>query len=146
MEIKKVVKEVYETSDGKVFDNIKDAEKHETQIKSLKYFLVVWGADLTEGRTWGNNRSYILVNTKHSHEEFAEILCFYQFGTKHQFCQGVFGSNAIMPYWSIKPVLELDSSIKVEFAVEERFAEQKIYGEGCWDLRDKTKIKKIKNR
>jgi hypothetical protein len=143
--VKVVTKEVYEATDGSIFDSKEKAERHEKDIQNMKYFLVMWGADLTEGRSWYNNKSYIAVNTGGSHYEFAEILCFSKFGTPSQFCQGVFGSNAIMPYWKLQVVDKLDSNIKIEFAVEDRFVNKKIYGEGLWDLTNKDK-KKIQLR
>jgi hypothetical protein len=148
MTIKTITKEVFETEDGNIFDTKEKAEQHTQKLKDLKYYLVTWGADLTEGRCWGDYKSYIAVNTNGSHYEFAEILCFSKFGSPNQFCQGVFGNNAIMPYWRLNPtqVSELNPSIKVDFAVEDRFVGNKIYSEGLWDLRDKDGKKKIQFR
>jgi hypothetical protein len=145
--VKVITKEVYETEDGKIFESAEKAAKHEKELKSLKYFLVQWGADLTEGRSWGDRKSYIAVNVKNYHYDFAYILCVSKFGSPHQFCQGVFGSNAIMPYWNLAstPSTKLEPYIKVDFAVEERFADKEIYGEGLWDLSGKDK-KKIPTR
>ena len=145
--VKVITREVFETTDGSVFDSKEKAEQHEKQLKDLKYFRVTWGADLTEGRNWGHNNSYIAVNACGSHYEFAEILCFSKFGSPSQFCQGVFGSNAMMPYWKLhaSPVAVLDTSVHIDFAVEDRFASNKIYGEGLWDLTetDKKKIRVV---
>jgi hypothetical protein len=136
-----VTKQVFEAEDGSIFDSKEKAEQHEKELKSLKYFLVTWGADLTEGRSCLGNRSYIAVNANASHRDFAVILCHSKFGSPFQFCQGVFGSNAIMPYWRLSddPTVKLDESIKIDFAVEERFASKKIYGVGLWDLSSSEK-------
>jgi hypothetical protein len=145
--VKVVTKEVYQAEDGTIFEDSESANKYEKSLKDLKYFYVRYGADLTEGREWLRSQAYIAVNCKGSHLDFAKILCFSKFGTEHQFCMGVFGSNAIIPYWSLTetPVTKLDPTIKILFAVEERFADKNIYGEGLWDLSNGDR-KEIKRR
>jgi hypothetical protein len=134
--VEKLVQEVYKTSDGKVFTNIVDAEKHEASVKNIKYFRVRYGADLTEGRGWLESEALIEVNTNGKHKDFAEILCYSIFGSPYNFVMGAFGSNAILPYWRIDGEVKEPNLEEVKFAVEERFAQNKKYGEGLWDLRN----------
>lgn len=134
--VEKVIAEMYKTSDGKVFPSIDEAEKHEASLKNIRYFVVRYGADLTEGRQWLESKALIEVNTNGAHKGFAEILCHSLFGSPHQFVMGVFGSNAILPYWRIEGEAKNSDLKDVKFAVEERFAQNKKYGEGLWDLRN----------
>lgn len=139
--LKVLTQEVYETTDGKVFTNKEEAELHEKQMADLKYYEIRYGSDLTEGREWLCSVGYIVVNAKHSHFEFAEIGMQSVFGNKNQFCMGVFGTNAILPYWKIseKVITKPDPAYKIIVAVEERFPNKKIYGEGIWDFRNGKK-------
>ena len=139
--VTKVVTEVFQTTDGKVFNTKEEAEKHESLLTDIKYFYILYGADLNEGRSCLDTKAIVSVNAKASHAEFIQVLCHNAFGSMYQFCQGVFGSNAIMPYWSIGGEMSsLPLNSKVSFAIEERFAKVKQYGEGMWDLRsDKPK-------
>lgn len=142
--VEKVIQEVYKTSDGKVFPNIVDAEKHEASLKNIKYYKVRYGADLTEGRKWLESEALIEVNANGSHKDLAEILCYNLFGSPYQFVMGVFGNNAILPYWRIEGEAEKLHPLDVKFAVEERFAQNKKYGEGLWDLRNGKQAIKIR--
>jgi hypothetical protein len=142
--VEKLIQEMYRTSDGKVFPNIIDAEKHEASIKNIKYYKVRYGADLTEGRKWLESEALIEVNANGSHKDFAEILCYSLFGSPNQFVMGVFGNNAIPPYWRIEGEAKNPDLKDVKFAVEERFAQNKKYGEGLWDLRNGKQAIKIR--
>lgn len=134
--VEKVIQEVYKTSDGKVFPSIYEAEKHEASLKNIKYYSISYGADLTEGRQWLQQYALIEVNANSNHRAFAEFLCYSVFGAANQFVMGVFGSNAILPYWRIDGEAKNPDLKDVKFAVEERFTQNKKYGEGLWDLRN----------
>ena len=124
-------KTVYTCSDGKNFTNEDDALKHEKKLEQIKYFEVSFGADTAEGRNCLQNTAIIAVNAKRSHAAFAEHAMYKIFGSPHAFVQGCFGSNAILPYWKIKGEISSDpDNLNVIFRVEERFAENKIFGEG----------------
>lgn len=124
-------KTVYTCSDGKNFTDQSEALKHEKKLEQIKYFEVSFGADTTEGRNCLQNTAVIAVNAKRSHKQFAEHAMYKAFGSPHAFVQGCFGSNAILPYWEIKTKLSgSPDNSDVVFRVEERFAENKIFGEG----------------
>jgi hypothetical protein len=124
-------KTVYTCSDGKSFTNEDDALRHEKKLEQIQYFEISFGADTIEGRNCLQNTAVIAVNAKGSHRQFAEHAMYKALGSPYAFVQGCFGSNAILPYWEIKAKLSGNpGNSDIIFRVEERFAENKIFGEG----------------
>lgn len=91
----------YETIDGRQFENKHEAEKHE---KKLEFFELYCFPDTTEGRHSCLLKGYIAVAANDRHSYFAEYAAHKVLGNRITFCQGVFGSNAIMENWKIKHV------------------------------------------
>lgn len=105
--ITKKVNVVYETSDGKGFKTLKDAEAHQQFIESTLYFKVRFGSDLNEGRHILRNYGYIKVEgCGEMPDKKVEKLCVYfcnkLFGDEYSFIQGHYISTAFIPMWSIE--------------------------------------------
>ncbi len=117
----------YQTADGKIFENIDDANEWEQKkTKNCKYFKGKYGPDLTEGRHGPSLDVYIQVRAKDSHFMFAKHAMYKVFGNEIAFVQGVFGSNAIIPNWSLGSlcdVTEVDFINSKVIVVEEKFVD-----------------------
>lgn len=122
--MREVTKLVYETEDGKVFENKEDAIKYEEKYLNVKAFHVYHSPDLTEGRGYQKD-DYILVHARGNHLLFAEHYCYKTFGNKVSFVMGVYGSNAITPAWSVTPcdMKKVDNN-KILHKIEEDFVEK----------------------
>lgn len=120
---------VYETGDGEVFTDKTIAEKHEATLENLKYFVVMEGNDLTEGRYHLKNRHVLAVNAKSGHHLFSEFACNLIFGPPVEFVMGCFGSNAILRRWVCESVKTGKTPEKIDYLVEEEFVDN-IIGEG----------------
>jgi hypothetical protein len=126
--MKEIKKTVYVTDDGKEFTNRKEAELHETKTKDVKYFLVSYAPDLTEGRGL-QNKGILMVHSKGCQSMFAEHYCYQKFGNKIEFVMGVYGSNAITQNWSIREInKEQTANYPVLARLEENFV-TKIWGD-----------------
>lgn len=117
----------YQTADGKLFDNCDDANSWEQKkLENCTYFKGKYGPDLTEGRHGPNLDVYIQVRAKHSHFMFAKHAMYEVFGNEYTFVQGAFGSNAIIPCWTLGTecdVSEVDFENSKLIVVEEKFIE-----------------------
>lgn len=127
-EVRMVTKVVqYQTADGKFFDKVEDANKWEQRnLENCKYFKGKCYPDLNEGRYPPNTDVFIQVRAKDSHFMFAKYAMYKVFGNEVAFVQGVFGSNAITPNWSLSSacdVSEVDFINSKLIVVEEQFIE-----------------------
>ena len=88
---------IYTASDGKEFDNEKEAEEHDKKVirESIKVYKVYYNPDLNEGRGYGDH-GYVYVHANKYHEQFLEYFLCKRFGNPISFVMGTFGSNAIM--------------------------------------------------
>lgn len=134
MAITTETKTVYTCSDGKVFGNEADANNHESLLSDIKYYEIRYGADTCEGRSCLDKVAYVAVNANGYHTEFLTHAMHKKFGSPITFAQGVFGSNAIMHYWKIVGECESPENGKLIMRVEDRFAKNKVFGEGIWYL------------
>ena len=123
--IKRVTREVFETSDGRVFDDEASAKNHEEAMSEVKYFMVHYAPDLTEGRSTSTAKGLIAVCARSSHKQFAEHACYTLFGSKWNFVQGCFGDNALMPNWSISGESDNPDGNKIIATVQARFTKSK---------------------
>lgn len=122
--MKEIKSTIYITDDGKEFTNKKEAMEHESRLNNVKYFVVRYSPDLTEGRGL-QKAGLVMVHAKGSHREFVEHWCYQNFGNRIDFCMGVYGSNAIMAAWSIREVVESEiGSYEVLNKIEERFVDK----------------------
>lgn len=121
--MKKITIERYQAIDGRVFDSIVDAANHEKALTKVRAFAVYNKPDLTEGRYGPKFAGYVLINANDYHEDFANWWAFENLGNQFTFAQGVFGSNAIMKSWLIKPTQEYNDG-EVIGRVEEKFVEK----------------------
>lgn len=64
---------IYTASDGKEFDNEKEAEEHDKKVirESIKVYKVYYNPDLNEGRGYGDH-GYVYVHANKYHEQFLE--------------------------------------------------------------------------
>lgn len=112
---------VYITDGGKIFSNKNEAINHEEKLNNVKYFVVRYAPDLTEGRGL-QKVGIVMVNARNKHKDFVEHWCYKQYGNRIDFCMGVFGSNAIVPCWNIFHADEKDlESYEVIDKIEEEF-------------------------
>lgn len=132
MAIKAETKIFYTRSDGKVFMREEHASAHESKLNDLVYYEIRYGADTCEGRSCLDKTAYVAVNAKSNHGRFITHAMYKKFGSPVTFVQGVFGSNAIMDYWSIVGKCPAPEQSNVIMRVEDRFAANKLFGEGIW--------------
>jgi hypothetical protein len=127
--MKKLVIEKFESTDGKIFDTESQCVLHESQMKDVAWFEVFAGPDLTEGRHGPKSRGYIAVHAKSSHSMFAEHWCYKEYGSAVAFCQGVFGSNAVIPNWRVDRLENVNMSLDVNILalIEERCVSKKMW-------------------
>lgn len=122
--MKEVTKLVYETEDGKVFENKEDAIKYEEKFLNVKAYHIFYKPDLIEGRGLQED-GYILVHSRNNHKLFAEHFCYKEFGNKVGFVMGAYGSNAITTTWSISSCdLKSIDENKIITKIEEDFVEK----------------------
>ena len=103
---------IYTASDGKEFDNEKEAEEHDKKVirESIKVYKVYYNPDLNEGRGYGDH-GYVYVHANKYHEQFLEYFLCKRFGNPISFVMGTFGSNAIMQTYTYLEVPESDVKI-----------------------------------
>ncbi len=96
---------IYTASDGKEFDNEKEAQEHDEKImlESIRVYKVFYNPDLNEGRGY-DNHGYVYVHANNNHKQFLEYFLCNKFGNPISFVMGVFGSNAIMPTYTFLEV------------------------------------------
>lgn len=129
MGIERIETVTYKTSDGKIFDTAQQAEKWEMRNKNVIGFQISHGPDLTEGRGF-MRKSNIKVRANANHLMFAEYAAYKIFGNKVAFVQGVFGSNAICPNWSLTKGTHEDPYWDI--FVEEKFINPIMAEHGVW--------------
>lgn len=132
--VRTITREVFEASDGRIFDSEKAAIEHEESLKEVKYFKVHYSPDLTEGRTCSQATGLIGVCATDSHRSFAEHACFELFGSRWSFVQGVFGANAIMPNWTISGDHQHPDGTKLIATVQARFTKNLVWKLGVHKL------------
>ena len=66
---------IYTTSDGKEFDNEKEAKEHDEKVirESIKVYKVYYNPDLNEGRGYEDD-GYVYVHANKHHDHFARGL------------------------------------------------------------------------
>lgn len=75
---------IYTTSDGKEFDNEKEAKEHDEKVirESIKVYKVYYNPDLNEGRGYEDD-GYVYVHANKHHDQFIEyFLCHWYFWLK----------------------------------------------------------------
>lgn len=128
IEKKIIEKEVFITSDGEEFLSKDEAVAHESGLKFIAYYKVNANPDLTEGRHGPKHIGYMEVVAGSNHDMFAEHAGYKMYGSKVSFCMGVFGSNAIIPNWSLTRIDHPDG--KLVATVQDRFCNLIKYKEG----------------
>lgn len=108
--ITKEVKTIFKTSDGKAFEDLKEAEAHQKIINSCGYFKVWFCSDLNEGRYILKNYGYVKVEgfpdsaPELKLQKLCEHFCYRLFGNEYDFIQGVRDVCAFIPMWRIEKV------------------------------------------
>jgi len=128
--VKVITKEVFQSRDGKMFNTKAEAQDHEESLDQVKYFVVHYSPDLTEGRVSSQASGIIGVNAAGSHNLFAEHACFALFGSRWAFVQGVFGDNAIIPNWRLAEEIDDKGERKLLATVQARFTKSKLWKDG----------------
>ena len=103
---------IYTTSDGKEFDNEKEAKEHDEKVirESIKVYKVYYNPD---------------VHANKHHDQFIEYFLCKRFGNPISFVMGTFGSNAIMQTYIYHEVPESDvKADKVLARIEETFVDK----------------------
>ncbi|HLO11329.1 MAG TPA: hypothetical protein VK190_03610 [Pseudoneobacillus sp.] len=117
-----LTKVTYKTTDGLLFEDQKEAEKHEKELNDVKVFKIYSGPDLTEGRHGPEFTGYLLIHANNNHDMFAENWCYNNYGNKVAFTMGVYGSNAILYRWRFQQcALDQVEPNKVIARLEEDF-------------------------
>lgn len=117
---------IYTASDGKEFNNEKEAEEHDKKVirESIKVYKVYYNPDLNEGRGYGDH-GYVYVHANKYHEQFLEYFLCKRFGNPISFVMGTFGSNAIMQTYTYLEVPESDvKADKILARIEEVFVDK----------------------
>ena len=126
--ITKEVKTIFKTSDGKAFEDLKEAEAHQKVIDSCGYFKVRFGSDLNEGRHILKNYGYVKVEGTKTQglelQKLCEYFCYQLFGNEYDFIQGFRETAAFIPMWKIQKVsteeaLELDMIGRISLDVND---------------------------
>lgn len=117
---------IYTTSDGKEFDNEKEAKEHDEKVirESIKVYKVYYNPDLNEGRGYEDD-GYVYVHANKHHDQLIEYFLCKRFGNPISFVMGTFGSNAIMQTYIYHEVPESDvKADKVLARIEETFVDK----------------------
>lgn len=117
---------IYTTSDGKEFDNEKEAKEHDEKVirESIKVYKVYYNPDLNEGRGYEDD-GYVYVHANKHHDQFIEYFLCKRFWNPISFVMGTFGSNAIMQTYIYHEVPESDvKADKVLARIEETFVDK----------------------
>lgn len=118
----------YKTSDGELFDDKKEAEKHELELQKIKIYRVNYHPELNEGRGY-LDKGYVFIHANNFHEMFLKDWLHKKFGNPISFVMGVYGSNAIMDSYTWCEVTESEvEPNKVLARIEENFV-NKIWKE-----------------
>lgn len=118
----------YKTSDGELFDDKKEAEKHELELQKIKIYRVHYHPELNEGRGY-LDKGYVFIHANNFHEMFLKDWLHKKFGNPISFVMGVYGSNAIMDTYTWYEVTESEvEPNKVLTRIEENFV-NKIWKE-----------------
>lgn len=119
---------IYRTSDRELFDDKKEAEKHELELQKIKIYRVHYHPELNEGRGY-LDKGYVFIHANNFHEMFLKDWLHKKFGNPISFVMGVYGSNAIMDSYIWYEVTESEvESNKVLTKIEENFV-NKIWKE-----------------
>lgn len=111
----------YRTSDGELFNEKKEAEKHELMLQKIKIYHVYYHPDLNEGKGYLDN-GYVFIHANNYHEKFLKDWLHKEFGNPVSFVMGVYGSNAIMDSYTWYEVTKSEvESDKVLARIEEDF-------------------------
>ena len=114
MPIETVKTEFYKTGDGKLFDTLVDAQKHEKELvrkaKNTTYWKVVHAPDLTEGRGHGAV-TYVKAfgPERWTHKMLMKDWCYDRFGRLTELIQGV----APIESWTLREI-DLPSFVAAE--------------------------------
>lgn len=117
---------IYTTSDGKTFEDKKEAEKHEKKLQAerIKIYRVQYHPDLNEGRGY-NNIGYVYIHANSHHELFLQNYLCETFGNPISFVMGVFGSNTIMESYTYSVCSEKEvKPDKILARIEENFVDK----------------------
>lgn len=117
---------IYTASDGKEFDNEKEAKEHDEKVirESIKVYKVYYNPDLNEGRGY-NNIGYVYIHANSHHELFLQNYLCETFGNPISFVMGVFGSNAIMESYTYSVCSEKEAKPdKIIARIEEKFVDK----------------------
>lgn len=128
----KVTSVLFVTSDGKKFNERKQAEEWEAILSNeLIVFSIRYLPDLTEGRGL-QKRGLIKVVAARHHDAFAEFTAHKLFGNKHALVQGVCGSNAITPNWVLTRLSpdEANPCLEVLATVQDKFSKLQLFQVG----------------
>lgn len=82
---------IYTASDGKEFDNEKEAEEHDKKVirESIKVYKVYYNPDLNEGRGYGDH-GYVYVHANKYHEQFFRVFSVQEVRQPDFLCHGYF--------------------------------------------------------
>ena len=113
--VRKIIEEIktYKTSDGKLFDDKKKAEKHELELQKIKIYRVHYNPELNEGKGY-LDVGYVFIHANNYHEMFLKDWLHKKFGNPISFVMGVYGSNAIMDSYTWYEVAESEVDARIE--------------------------------
>lgn len=82
---------IYTTSDGKEFDNEKEAKEHDEKVirESIKVYKVYYNPDLNEGRGYEDD-GYVYVHANKHHRSVYRVFPLQEVWESHFLCHGYF--------------------------------------------------------